>query len=71
VAAVAAVAALASIPLLRAARDGWAFVATGVTIVTATLMLFMTLYPRVMPSSTDAAFSLDIHNAASTPPRCG
>jgi cytochrome d ubiquinol oxidase subunit II len=67
VAGIAAVAALASIPLLRAGRDGWAFTVTGVTIVTATLMLFSTLYPRVMPSSTDAAFSLDIYNAASTP----
>jgi cytochrome d ubiquinol oxidase subunit II len=67
VAALAAVAALASIPLLRAGRDGWAFVVTGVTIVAATFMLFMALYPRVMPSSTDTAFSLDIHNAASTP----
>lgn len=66
VAAVAAVAALASIPFLRAGRDGWAFVVTGVTIVTATLVLFMDLYPRVMPSSTDPGFSLDIYNAAST-----
>jgi cytochrome d ubiquinol oxidase subunit II len=67
VAAVATVAVLASRPLLRAKRDGWAFVATGVTIVTATLMLFLDLYPRVMPSSTDPAHSLDIYNASSTP----
>ena len=67
VAAVAAAAALAVLPLLRAKRDGWAFVATGVTIVTAVLMLFMDLYPRVMPSSTAEANSLDIYNAASTP----
>jgi len=67
VAGVAAAAVLASIPLLRAKRDGWAFVATGVTILTATLMLFMTLYPRVMPSSSEAAYSLTIYNASSTP----
>jgi len=67
VAAVAVVAAVASIPLLQARREGWAFVATGVTIVTAVLMLFLSLYPRVMPSSTNPAYSLDIHNAASTP----
>ena len=30
-------------------------------------MLFLGLYPRVMPSSTAAANSLDIYNAASTP----
>ena len=67
VAAAAAIAALASIPLLRAERDGWGFVATGVTIVTTVLTMFLTLYPRVMPSSTDPAYSLDIHNASSTP----
>jgi cytochrome d ubiquinol oxidase subunit II len=67
VAAVAAVGALASTPLLMAKRDGWAFTATGVTIVVAVLMLFMALYPRVMPSSTAAANGLDIHNASSTP----
>jgi cytochrome d ubiquinol oxidase subunit II len=33
----------------------------------AVLMLFMALYPRVMPSSTAAANGLDIHNASSTP----
>jgi cytochrome d ubiquinol oxidase subunit II len=67
VAAVAAAGALASTPLLRAKRDGWAFVATGVTIVTATLMLFMDLYPRVMPSRTNPSYSLDVYNASSTP----
>ena len=67
VAAVAALAALAVLPLLRAKRDGWAFVATGATILTATLMLFMTLYPRVMPSSTPGAEGLTIDNASSTP----
>jgi len=67
VAAVAAAAALATVALLRAKRDGWAFVATGVTIVAATVMLFMNLYPRVMPSTTAEANTLDIYNAASTP----
>jgi cytochrome d ubiquinol oxidase subunit II len=66
VAAVAAVAALAVFPLLRAKRDGWAFVATGITIVTAVLMLFMSLYPRVMPSTAADGVSLGIYNAAST-----
>jgi len=67
VAALAAAAILAALPLLRAERDGWAFVTTGLTIVAATLVLFMDLYPRVMPSSTSPAFSLDIYTAASTP----
>jgi cytochrome d ubiquinol oxidase subunit II len=67
VAAVAATSALAAAALLRAERDGWAFAATGVAILTAVLVLFMDLYPRVMPSSTAEANSLDIYNAASTP----
>ena len=67
VAAVGAAAVLAVLPLLRAKRDGGAFAATGLTILSAVLMLFMTLYPRVMPSSTAEANSLDIYNAASTP----
>ena len=67
VAAIAAFAALSSMGLLAARRDGWAFVATGATIVTAVLLLFMSLYPRVMPSSTDPDYTLDIYNAASTP----
>jgi len=67
VAAVAAAALAGVFPLLAAKRDGWAFVATGVTILTATLTLFMTLYPRVMPSSTAAANTLDVYNASSTP----
>jgi cytochrome d ubiquinol oxidase subunit II len=67
VAAVAAAAILAAAALLRAQRDGWAFAATGAAILTAVLMLFMGLYPRVMPSRTAEANSLDIYNAASTP----
>jgi cytochrome bd ubiquinol oxidase subunit II len=48
-------------------RDGWAFILTAVTVVFATATLFMTLYPRVMVSSLDPAFSLTVHNAASSP----
>jgi cytochrome d ubiquinol oxidase subunit II len=67
VVALAAAALLATIPLLRVKRDGWAFATTGVTILTATLVLFMDLYPRVMPSSTDPTYTLDVYNASSTP----
>jgi cytochrome d ubiquinol oxidase subunit II len=67
VAALAAAGVLASLPLLQAKLDGWAFVATGLTIALAVLVLFLDLYPRVMPSSTDPAHTLDIYNAASTP----
>lgn len=48
------------------ARDGWAFALGAVTIVTAVLTLWFALFPFVMPSSTDPAFSLTIENASST-----
>lgn len=52
--------------LLREHLDGWAFAATGLAIVLTFATLFLNLYPRVMPSSTDPAFDLTIFNASST-----
>jgi cytochrome d ubiquinol oxidase subunit II len=66
-AAVAAVALVGALALNQAAREGWAFVAMVVTIVAATATLFLNLYPNVLPSSIDPAFSLTVTNAASTP----
>jgi cytochrome d ubiquinol oxidase subunit II len=63
---VAAVALVASTLATRADRDGWAFVATGITIAAAVVVLFGSLYPDVMPSSTDPAFNLTVTNASST-----
>jgi cytochrome d ubiquinol oxidase subunit II len=48
-------------------REGWAFILTGATILFATVTLFSTLWPNVMPSTTDPAYSLTIANASSTP----
>lgn len=64
VAAGALVAALAA-HLRR--REGWAFAATGLAIAMAVVALFGSLFPDVMPSSTDPAFSLTVENASSTP----
>jgi len=51
---------------LRIKRDGWAFAMTGLSIATTTLTLFMILFPRVMVSSLDPAWSLTIYNASSS-----
>nr|WP_221380748.1 cytochrome d ubiquinol oxidase subunit II [Actinoplanes polyasparticus] len=51
----------------RFRREGWAFLATGVTLVLAVAGLFVTLFPDVMPSSIAAANSLTVDNASSTP----
>ena len=48
-------------------REGWAFTFSGITIVAAVAMLFLALFPNVMPSTTNAAWSLTVDNAASTP----
>ncbi len=52
---------------IRNKRPGWAFAMTGVTIATSVITIFMTLFPRVMVSSTNPAYSLTIQNASSTP----
>jgi cytochrome bd ubiquinol oxidase subunit II len=66
-AAVAAVAFLGALVANRVGREGWAFVGSAVTIALAVVTLFLALFPDVMPSSTDPAFSLTTTNAASTP----
>ncbi len=63
----AAASLLAALALDRTRREGWAFLFTGVTIALAVITLFMTLYPNVMPSSTDPAYNLTIENASSSP----
>jgi cytochrome d ubiquinol oxidase subunit II len=54
--------------LLASARDreGWAFVGTFVAIGAAVASLFLALFPDVMPSSTNPAWSLTVTNASST-----
>ena len=46
-------------------RDGWAFVLTAITIGSTVASVFAGLYPHVMVSSTDPAYSLTIAGAAS------
>ena len=63
---VAAIALLAGLFAALRAREGWAFVGTFVAIAAAVAALFLALFPDVMPSTTDAAFSLTTTNASST-----
>lgn len=65
---VVAVAALvAALVAVNAGREGWAFMFSGVTIVAAVAMLFLTLFPNVMPSSLNDDWSLTVTNASSSP----
>ncbi|MFE7128117.1 cytochrome d ubiquinol oxidase subunit II [Streptomyces sp. NPDC057617] len=68
VALIVAVVALAgAVGTIAAGREGWSFALSGVTIVAVVAMLFLTLFPNVMPSSLDPAWSLTVTNASSTP----
>jgi cytochrome bd ubiquinol oxidase subunit II len=53
--------------LVRRGREGWAFTATAVSVAMLSVVVFGSLFPDVLPSSTDPAFSLTIENAASAP----
>lgn len=64
------VAALALVGALVAnlrGREGWAFTGTFVTIGMAVATYFLLLFPNVMPSSLNPAWSLTVDNASSTP----
>ncbi|WP_371556045.1 cytochrome d ubiquinol oxidase subunit II [Streptomyces longwoodensis] len=67
VALVVAVAALlGALATARAGREGWAFALSGLTIVAAVSMLFLTLFPNVMPSTLNEQWSLTVTNASSS-----
>ncbi len=66
-AVIAAVAWLLALGAAWIRREGVAFVASAVTLAMAVASLFLALFPNVMPSTTDPAFSLTVTNAASTP----
>ncbi|MEU5663640.1 cytochrome d ubiquinol oxidase subunit II [Streptomyces longwoodensis] len=68
VALVVAVAALlGALVTARAGREGWAFALSGLTIIAAVSMLFLTLFPNVMPSTLNEQWSLTVTNASSSP----
>lgn len=64
--AVAAGSLLAALGANLRGREGWAFVGTFVTIAMAVATYFLLLFPDVMPSTLNEAWSLTIDNASST-----
>lgn len=63
-----AAAALLTVGLfLRQGKTGRAFLMSSLTIVFATVMVFAGLYPRILISTLDPAWSLTIYNASSSP----
>ncbi|MER8219608.1 cytochrome d ubiquinol oxidase subunit II [Streptomyces sp. NPDC094143] len=68
VAVVVAVASLVmALVAARAGREGWAFTLSGLTIVATVAVLFLTLFPNVMPSTLNPDWSLTVTNASSSP----
>jgi cytochrome d ubiquinol oxidase subunit II len=66
IAAVAGAALLAGVVANRMGREGWAFLGTAVAVALAVTSLFVAMFPLVMPSTLDPAWSLTTTNAAST-----
>ncbi|MEE1754315.1 cytochrome d ubiquinol oxidase subunit II [Streptomyces sp. SP18CS02] len=65
--AVAVLALVGAVGAIKAGREGWSFALSGITIAAVVAMLFLTLFPNVLPSSLDPAWSLTVTNAASSP----
>jgi len=65
-AALAALGLAGAVAANRGGREGLAFTGNAVAIVAATGALFTALYPRVLPSTISAAYTLTTANASST-----
>lgn len=64
--AAAVLAATAAWVQARKGKEGRAFLATGMFLVGGTASIFGAVFPRVLPSTIDPAFSLTIANASSS-----
>ena len=62
----AAAALLGGVAAAYSRREGWGFTGTFLAIGLAVAGLFWALFPDVMPSTTDPAFSLTVDNASAT-----
>jgi cytochrome d ubiquinol oxidase subunit II len=60
-------AAAAALVVLASGRAGRAFALLGGALAAAVVSLFGTLYPDVLPSTLNPAYSLTVHGAASSP----
>jgi cytochrome d ubiquinol oxidase subunit II len=60
------VALLVTIFFINRKMEGWAFILTALHIVLTQVTFYILMFPRVMISSTDPAYSLTIYNASSS-----
>ena len=47
--------------------DGWAFALTTAVVTAVVILVFGSLYPDLIPSTLDPAWSLTVQNASSSP----
>jgi cytochrome d ubiquinol oxidase subunit II len=65
---VAVVAQLSAVMLVWSrGGDGWAFACTATVVASVVILLFGALYPNLVPSTLNPAWSLTAHNASSSP----
>jgi cytochrome d ubiquinol oxidase subunit II len=57
---------LVTIYFINREMEGWAFIMTALHIVLTQVTFFLLMFPRVMISSTNPAYSLTIYNASSS-----
>ncbi|WP_167101661.1 cytochrome d ubiquinol oxidase subunit II [Mycobacterium sp. DL592] len=65
--ALAVVAQLAAVAAVGAGREGWAFLSTTIVVAAVVVLLFGCLYPNLVPSTIDPAYSITIVNGSSSP----
>ncbi|MFG1959959.1 cytochrome d ubiquinol oxidase subunit II [Nonomuraea sp. NPDC049028] len=70
-AALAALSFVAALGAVAKGRQGWAFLLSAVAVGVTVICLFAVLYPNVLPSTVNPAYSLTLQNAASTPKTLG
>jgi cytochrome d ubiquinol oxidase subunit II len=63
---VAAVGAVSAWLLAKAGRDGLSFAGLGIFLVAGTVTIFTAVFPTVLPSTLDEAFSLTVESASSS-----
>ena len=63
--AVALFAAVAAWVAARARREGWSFIALGLSLVAGSAAIFLAVFPVLLPSTIDPAFNLTAFNASS------
>lgn len=64
---VAVLAQVAAVAAIYRDREGWAFLSTSLTVAALVALIFGSMYPNLVPSTIDPAYSLTVFNASSTP----